>query len=362
MPTRSFCDVTLDELEALRPPGSAKHLLGRLHRVTRWVQDARTGERGPEMGKELRAFVEERFHFRLPQIVAQNPSGDGATKLLLKLDDGATVETVHMPRAVKNPRVTLCISSQVGCAMGCTFCRTAEMGLVRSLRPDEIVGQVLATMLALGPDDPGRVSLVFMGMGEPLHASAIDNVKRAIEIMCEESGLGLAPMRITVSTSGLVPGIESLAKSKSRPCLALSLNATTDEARARIMPVTKRHGLSELRAALLAYPVRPHEKITVEYVLLAGVNDTRADAERIAAFSSGYRSVVNVIPWNAYPTGDFVRPEDDAASAFVTMLHELGCLVTVRRSRGQDVGGACGQLATDATRTKAPKKLAVVPG
>jgi len=312
------------------------------------------------MGKELRAFVEARFHFRLPEIVARNPSDDGATKLLFRLEDGATVETVHMPRAVKNPRVTLCISSQVGCAMGCTFCRTASMGLVRSLRPEEIVGQVLAAMLALGPADPGRVSLVFMGMGEPLHAGAIDHVARAIEILCEESGLGLAPMRITVSTSGLVPGIEALAKAKKRPCLALSLNATTDETRARIMPVTKRHGLAELRAALLAYPVRPHEKITIEYVLLAGVNDTIADADRIAAFSSGYRSVVNVIPWNAYPTGAFVRPEDDAASAFVALLHERGCLVTVRRSRGQDVGGACGQLATDAVRTKAPRRLAVV--
>jgi 23S rRNA (adenine2503-C2)-methyltransferase len=358
----SFCDVTLDELAQAGPPGSAKHLLGRLHRVGKWVQDASTGERRPELGKEVRAFVEERFDFRLPRIVAKNPSDDGSTKLLLALEDGATVETVHMPRAVKNPRVTLCISSQVGCAMGCTFCRTAEMGLVRSLRPHEIVGQVLATLLELGPEDPGRVSLVFMGMGEPLHVGAIDHVTRAIEILCEEYGLGLAPMRITVSTSGLVPGIEALARAKRRPCLALSLNATTDEARARIMPVTKRHGLSELRAALLAYPVRPHEKITLEYVLLAGVNDTAEDADRIADFARGYRSVVNVIPWNAYPTGDFVRPEDDAASAFVTQLHERGCLVTVRRSRGRDVGGACGQLATDATRQKAPRRLAVLSG
>lgn len=362
MSTRSFSDVTLAELEAMRPPGSAKHLLGRLHRVHKWVQDAGNGAPGPEMGKELRAFVEERFHFRLPEIVARNPSDDGATKLLFRLEDGATVETVHMPRAVKNPRVTLCVSSQVGCAMGCTFCRTAEMGLVRSLRPDEIVGQVLAAMLALGPADPGRVSLVFMGMGEPLHAGAIGHVKRAIEILCEESGLGLSPMRITVSTSGLVEGIEELAKTSKRPCLALSLNATTDEARTRIMPVTKRHGLAELRRALLAYPVRPHEKITIEYVLLAGVNDSAADADRIAEFSRGYRSVVNVIPWNAYPSGDFVRPEDDAASAFVSRLHERGCLVTVRRSRGRDVGGACGQLATDATREKKPKRLSVVAG
>jgi 23S rRNA (adenine2503-C2)-methyltransferase len=349
---RSFCDVTLAEIEAAKPPCSPRHLLGRLHRVAKWVQDASTGARGPDMGRDVSAFVEERFHFGLPEIVGREASDDGATKLLFRLSDGATVETVHMPRAVKNPRVTLCVSSQVGCAMGCTFCRTAEMGLVRSLLPEEIVGQVLATLIALGPDDPGRVSLVFMGMGEPLHAGAIDHVVRAIEIMCEEHGLGLAPMRITVSTSGLVPGIRALAQSKKRPCLALSLNATTDEARTRIMPVTKRHGLAELREALLAYPARPHEKITIEYVLLAGVNDTREDAERIAAFSRGYRSVVNVIPWNPYPTGEFSRPADEAASTFMKHLAELGCLVVVRRSRGRDVGGACGQLATDATRPR----------
>jgi 23S rRNA (adenine2503-C2)-methyltransferase len=359
---RSFCDVTLEELSEMRPPGSPKHLLGRLHRVTRWVHDAGSGARGPELGKELRAFVAERFHFRLPEIVAQSPSGDGATKLLVRLADGATVETVHMPRAVKNPRVTLCISSQVGCAMGCTFCRTAEMGLVRSLTPDEIVGQVLAAMLALGPEDPGRVSVVFMGMGEPLHAGAIGNVTRAIEILCEEHGLGLSPMRITVSTSGLVDGIDALAKAKKRPCLALSLNATTDEARARIMPVTKRHGLEELREAILRYPARPHEKITLEYVLLAGENDTREDAERVAAFARGYRSVVNVIPWNAFDSGGFVRPSEEAAGEFVKMLYDMGCLVTVRKSRGRDVGGACGQLATDATREKKPRRLSVVPG
>jgi 23S rRNA (adenine2503-C2)-methyltransferase len=352
----SFCDLTLDELLAARPPGSAEHLLGQLQRVTRWVYNAQVGRKVPELGKERKAFVEERLDLRLPTIVERNRSDDGSTKLLLRLDDGATVEAVHMPRAVKNARVTLCISSQVGCAMGCTFCHTASMGLIRSLRVDEIVGQVFAALLELGPDDPGRVSIVFMGMGEPLHPSAIDQVTRAIEILCGEHGLGLSPMRITVSTSGLVPGIVALAKAKKRPCLALSLNATTDEARSRIMPITKRHNLEELRQALLVFPRRPHEKIVLEYVLLAGVNDTREDAERIAQFATGYRNVVNVIPWNAYPTGEFSRPDDDVALNFARLLTELGCLVTVRRSRGRDVSGACGQLATESKR----RRLSVV--
>lgn len=349
MTRRSFADLTLEDLEALGPPGSARHLLGRLQRVSTWVQSAHDGEGpSPDVGRAARAFVAQHLDLTLPEIVGREPSSDGATKLLMRLSDGATVETVHMPRAVRNPRVTLCLSSQVGCAMGCTFCRTAEMGLVRNLAPEEIVGQVLAALLALGPADPGRVSLVFMGMGEPLHN--VGAVTRSLEVLCDEAGLGLAPMRVTVSTSGLVAGIEALARAKRRPCLALSLNATTDEARSRIMPVTKKHGLAALREALLAYPARPHEKITLEYVLLAGVNDAPADAARIAAFAAGYRSVVNVIPWNPYPTGGFERPDDDAAARFAARLHDAGCLVTVRRSRGRDVGGACGQLATSATR------------
>ncbi|CAN5163096.1 23S rRNA (adenine(2503)-C(2))-methyltransferase RlmN [soil metagenome] len=343
MAARSFADVTTADLAAMRAPGSASYLLGKLHRVGRWVQNA-SSCRQPELGKALRGFVEAELDLKLPEIIAREASSDGATKLLMRLGDGKTIETVHMPRAVKNPRVTMCLSSQVGCAMGCTFCRTSEMGLVRNLTPAEIVGQVLATILALGPDDPGRISLVFMGMGEPLHNVAA--VTRAIDVLCDEAGLGLAPMRITVSTSGLVPGIRALAKARKRPCLALSLNATTNVARSEIMPITKKHDLAALREALLEYPVRPHEKITLEYVLLEGKNDTRDDAGRIAEFARGYRSVVNVIPWNAYESGAFTRPTEESSARFSRWLREAGCLVTIRRSRGRDVGGACGQLAT----------------
>ena len=344
---RSFADLTLADLAALHPPGAPAPLLRKLHHVARW-DDAR-----PVLGKALRAFVERELDLSLPKIRSQHRSADGATKLLLELDDGKTIETVHMPRAVKNPRVTICLSSQVGCGMGCTFCRTAAMGLVRNLRPDEIVGQVLTTILALGPDDPGRISLVFMGMGEPLHN--VDAVTRALDVLCDEAGLGLAPMRITVSTSGLVGGIRALAKAKRRPCLALSLNATTESSRRSIMPIAKNNSLAELREALLEYPVRPHEKITLEYVLLEGVNDTREDAARIAAFAEGYRSVVNVIPWNPFGASErpaFARPSDDAARTFTSWLHGAGCLVTMRRSRGRDVAGACGQLATESSRVR----------
>jgi len=360
----SFCDLTLDELaaslaapagedapepgRAVRSP-SAAHVFGALHRVARWSTDDR-GHRAPILGRAAAAAVAARLDLRLPQIVEAEPSSDGATKLLLALADGARVEAVHMPRAVRNPRVTLCISSQVGCAMGCTFCRTAQMGLVRNLDAAEIVGQVFAVVLALGPVDPQRISIVFMGMGEPLHN--LDAVLRAVRILCEPAGMGLSPQRITVSTSGLVAGIEALARAEVRPALALSVNATTDEARARIMPVTRRNSLAALRSALLAFPLRSHEKITLEYVLLAGENDGDDDAARLAAFAAGMRHNINVIPWNPFTDGGFARPDDARTMAFVARLRDAGCLVTVRKSRGRDVAGACGQLATDTVRVR----------
>ena len=353
MTRRSFADLTLDELAAVRPPGAPAPLLRRLHDVARWEPDA-AGVRHPKLGRDLREFVEEHLDLALPSTVARTSSADGSTKLLLALDDGKTIEAVHMPRAVKNPRVTLCISSQVGCAMGCTFCLTAQMGLVRNLTAAEIVGQVLRTVLELGPADRGRISLVFMGMGEPLHN--VDAVIRALDVLCDEAGLGLAPMRITVSTSGLVDGIRALAKAKHRPCLALSLNATTDAERSELMPITKRHDLASLRRALAEYPTRPHEKLTIEYVLLAGRNDRREDAERIAAFVTGLKCVVNVIPFNPHEGGGFARPDDESVKRFASWLHVAGCLVTTRTSRGRDVGGACGQLATLTSLRRRPTK------
>jgi 23S rRNA (adenine2503-C2)-methyltransferase len=346
---QSFCDLTLCELEALGPPGSPRQLLRALHRVGRWTSShGDPTAKVPPLGRRVRGFVERNFDLSLPQIVQRVASADHATKLLMRLVDGATVEVVHMPRAVKNPRVTLCISSQVGCAMGCTFCRTAKMGLVRNLTPAEIVGQVFAALLALGPTAPERVSVVFMGMGEPLHNHRA--VLRAIEVLCDDAGLGLAPQRITVSTSGLVPGIEALAAAPVRPTLALSVNATTDANRMRTMPIAKRHSLADLRAALLRFPLRSHEKITLEYVLLHDENDHEDDAQRLAEFARGFRHIINVIPWNPFAQAPFARPPESRVETFVGHLRAHGSLVTVRKSRGQDVSGACGQLATDTRR------------
>ena len=331
-----FWGTTLAELEALRPPGNAASLYARVMRAGAFVPEQAA------LGRASREFVDATFDLTLPVVESARRSVDGSTKLVLRLADGARIESVHMPRAVKNPRVTLCISSQVGCAMGCTFCHTATMGLVRNLAAHEIVGQVVAMLRTCGPHELGRISVVFMGMGEPLHN--LTEVARAVGILSDEAGLSIPAGRITVSTSGLVPGIEALAKLSPRPTLALSLNATTDEARTRIMPVTKRWGLADLRAALLAFPQRSHEKITIEYVLLRGQNDTPEDAQRLGAFVQGYRHHVNVIPFNDYAGATFAEPSEATLERFLENLYAAGCLATVRRSRGRDVGAACGQL------------------
>ena len=336
-PRASAWALLPEDLSSRGYRASASHLFGRVHRVWTWALG------GPDVGRDARAFLDAEVDLALPEIVERRASVDGSTKVVLGLRDGLRVEAVHMPRAVRSPRVTLCISSQVGCAMGCTFCATATMGLVRNLDAGEIVGQVVSILRAFAPMTTREVTLVFMGMGEPLHNT--DHVLRALRVMCHPQGLGIAPSRITVSTSGIVPGIDKLARATPRPLLALSLNATTDAARTRTMPVTKTWGLAALRDALARWPLRPREKVTLEYVLLAGENDTLDDADRLASFASGLRHNVNVIPYNEYEASPFREPKEERVQAFVKRLQERDCLVTVRRSRGRDVQAACGLLA-----------------
>ncbi len=330
-----------EDLEALGAPGRPEHLFARLQRPSTWKDGA------PWLSKAARAWFEERFDLGLPAIAESLPSGDGSTKLVLELTDGKRIECVHMPRRVRNPRVTYCISSQVGCAMGCTFCATGSMGIVRNLSAGEIVGQVLGLMRDLGPAQSSQVTLVFMGMGEPLHN--LENLHRAVRILCHRAGLDIPARRITVSTSGLVSGIEKLARMQPRPLLALSLNATTDAARSRTMPVNRVWGLARLREALDAWGPRRNEKFTFEYVLLAGENDTEADADRLAEWLGDLRRShnLNLIPMNEHAASDFHEPAEARIQAFAERLKGHGCFVTVRRSRGRDVQAACGQLVKE---------------
>lgn len=314
-------------------------LFSRLQRPSSWREGL------PYLGRS-RALIEEHADLTLPRVAHREPSEDGSTKIVVEARDGRRFEAVHMPRQTKNPRTTLCLSSQVGCAMGCTFCATGTMGIVRNLTAGEIVGQVLLLMRELGPLEGQRINLVFMGMGEPLHNLA--HVARAIRVLCHPAGLGLSERRITVSTSGLVPGIEKLAGLPVRPLLAVSMNSTTDEARSKVMPVNRAFPLARLRRALESWPLRPHERITLEYVLLHGENDTDDDARRLADFARGLSCHVNLIPMNEHEQSDFRRPDEGSVRAFAQLLTNVGVMVTIRNSRGRDVGGACGQLVLGA--------------
>jgi 23S rRNA (adenine2503-C2)-methyltransferase len=322
------------ELAALGVP-APEATFERLHRPWSWRAGA------PVVSRAARARLESKG-LQLPEITERHASVDGSTKLLLSFGR-ERVEAVHMPRAVGGGRVTLCISSQVGCAMGCSFCATASMGFHRHLSAGEIVAQVLCVVAELGPRHPSELTLVFMGMGEPLHN--LSEVRRAVDLLCQPRGLGLSPRRITVSTSGLVPELQELGQSAPRPLLALSLNATTDEVRRELMPIGRRFPLAELRAALEAYPLRPRERITVEYVLLSGVNDSAEDAARLSDFCVAFPHNINLIPFNEHPLAPYRAPLPGDVDRFAqALLARRPTLLTVRRSRGRDVQAACGQL------------------
>jgi 23S rRNA (adenine2503-C2)-methyltransferase len=332
-PARAF-GLTPEELTALGVP-SPLATFEQLHRPWLWQGGA------PVLSRAARATLDP-YGFELPRVVERRQSRDGSCKLLLAFGSDR-VEAVHMPRDVAGGRVTLCISSQVGCAMGCGFCATASMGFHRHLSAAEIVAQVLRVVAELGPRHPAALTLVFMGMGEPLHN--LEQVARAIELLCHLRGLGLSPKRVTVSTSGLVPEIAELGRLTPRPLLAVSLNATTDEVRRELMPIGRRYSLADLQQALLSYPLRPRERVTIEYVLLAGVNDTLEDAVRLAAFCRGFAHNINLIPYNAHALAPFSAPSEPHVDAFArALVRERPALVTVRRSRGRDVHAACGQL------------------
>jgi 23S rRNA (adenine2503-C2)-methyltransferase len=288
--------------------------------------------------RALRADLERDFslpRMPRPQVVT---SRDDTRKLLFVLDARASIESVLIPDP---PRLTLCISSQAGCAMGCEFCATARLGLVRHLSAAEIVGQILAAQeyLALGE----RISnVVFMGMGEPL--ANYDAVVESIEILCADWGLGLSGRRVTVSTVGLVPQMQQLVRD-TPASLAVSLTATTDAQRDQLMPVNRRFPLAALLGACRALPIPQRRRITFEYVLLAGVNDSAADAKRLSGLLHGIRSKVNLIPFNAFPGAAFDCPSAETVRRFREELLARGVHATVRQHRGRDVQAACGQLA-----------------
>ncbi len=262
----------------------------------------------------------------------------------------------------RRPKLTLCVSSQVGCALDCTFCATAKLGFGRQLTAAEIVDQVYRaeTLLAALPaDDPTRragaeriTNLDFMGMGEPLHN--YKNLMRALAILTDKEGRDFSRRRITVSTAGLVPGLEKLAQESLQVNLAVSLNATTDEVRDELMPINKKWNIARLLEAVKKMPLGKRQRVTFEYVLLDGINDSDADAERLGRLLRPMASKVNLIPWNAHSIGAYRRPSDARVRHFHEAVQRAGLAVYVRRSRGDDIDAACGQLAAKAPAPEAP--------
>src|ERR1700733_10222879 len=287
----------------------------------------------------LRKQLSSKVAIGLPSPAAEYKSTDGTRRYLLELEDHRTVETVLMP---EDTRDTICISSQVGCPVNCQFCLTALMGLERNLTAGEIVGQVLFVMRAHKiSTETDRLNIVMMGMGEPL--LNLPNVIKATRILTDPAGIGLSQKRITLSTAGIVPKIAELAREAVRPKLAISLNASYEDQRRQLMPITRKYSLKDLLAACKAYPLRPWEKLSFEYVLLKGVNDTDADARRVVQLLAHMNAKVNLIALNPGPGIAFETPDAERVHAFQAIVRRaMPCFI--RKPRGLDIYAACGQL------------------
>jgi len=301
-----------------------------------------------DLSRELREALAVRAEVRTPQVVKHDKSEDGTQKFVLRLQDGRQIESVFIP---DTPSQTFCISTQVGCAMGCAFCLTGKMGLVRNLTAGEIAGQVRVLARALDMLQ-SPFNIVLMGMGEPLHN--YDETMKALRMLADEHGLGLSPRRVTLSTVGLVPMIDKLAAEPLMPNLAISLHATTEAQRAAIVPPTKKYSLHDIIDACRRFPLSKRSRITFEYVMLQGVNDTPEDARRLAKLLAGIKAKVNLIPLNAAPGIPFERPSDERIDRFARILAEQGVVVSVRKSRGRDIRAACGQLIVEGQGRRSP--------
>jgi 23S rRNA (adenine2503-C2)-methyltransferase len=282
------------------------------------------------------------------EVVSAHESADRTKKLLVGMPDGEKVETVLIPQLGDATVVTQCISSQVGCAMGCVFCASGVAGLKRQMSDAEIVAQVLLGRRELGPDQRIR-NVVFMGMGEPLHN--YDGLTAALRLLLDPQGFGLSRKRITVSTSGLAPAIEKLAASGLKPRLAVSLNASTDAVRSKLMPINRRYPIKRLVEACRTYARATGDPFTFEYVLLAGVNDSDDDVGRLPAIVRGLPAKLNLIPFNPVPEElDYLPPDRQRVESIRDRLLDAGLRVSIRWSRGAEARAACGQLALPVTR------------
>jgi 23S rRNA (adenine2503-C2)-methyltransferase len=336
--------MELSDLRQVMPTGEPSY---RAEQVYRAIYHQKVGNlvQISNLPAKIRAELASQAELGLPELATRYQSVDGTRRYLLRLSDGRTVETVMMP---EQDRDTVCISSQVGCPVDCKFCMTALMGLERSLTAGEIVGQVLFVARDNGlladstrSNDTRRFNIVMMGMGEPLLNLA--NVLKATRILVDPNAVGMSERRITLSTAGIIPKIEELGKAEVRPKLAISLNASTEEARQELMPITRKWHLKDLIEACRAYPLRAWEKLTFEYVLLKGANDSDADARRVARLLANLNCKVNLIALNPGPGIAFETPVPERVAAFQEIVRRaVPCFI--RKPRGLDIYAACGQL------------------
>jgi 23S rRNA (adenine2503-C2)-methyltransferase len=307
-----------------------------------------------DLSRELRETLATSFTLTTPALADRETSEDGTEKFLLRFADGRHVESVFIP---DTPAMTFCISTQVGCAMACAFCLTGKMGLVRNLTGAEIVGQVRVLAGALNMRE-ARFNIVLMGMGEPLHN--YDETMKALRILADEHGFNMSARRITLSTVGLLPALERLAAEPFMPNLAISLHAPSDVQRGELVPINRKYGVGDIIEACKRFPLKRRSRITFEYVLLAGVNDSPQDARQLAKLVAGVKSKVNLIPLNAAAGIPFERPSDAAIDRFARIVAEHGVPVSVRKSRGRDIRAACGQLIVEGPKKSAAQQLAVM--
>ena len=310
-----------------------------------------------DLSRPLRTQIVKDFVVSTPRIVTDETSVDGTRKFVLELADKRRIESVFIP---DTPAMTFCISTQVGCAMSCGFCLTGKMGLVRNLTAGEIAGQVRVLAAATGllalP-----FNIVLMGMGEPLHN--YDNTMKALRMLHDAHGLAVSPRRVTLSTVGIVPGLDRLAREPLMPNLAISLHATTEEQRTALVPPNRKYPLAAILDACRRFPLKKRNRITFEYVVLNGVNDTPEDARRLAKLLSGIKSKVNLIPLNEAPGIPYERPSDERVNRFAQILADRHITVSVRKSRGRDIRAACGQLIVEGgTKKSAAQQMALLMG